>query len=258
MPLALPPPSDESVSHLEKWWSSLGGFVGILLTLFASQKVLGIGEPALAMVASMGASSVLLFAVPKSPLSHPWNFAMGHLVSAAVGVSVARLGQGAPPAFVAAAAAGLAILAMYYGRCLHPPGGATALVAVMGGARVHELGFGYVIAPVLINVAILLFVAVVFGSLSRVRRYPAMAATVPSPPSSGAARPTIDHDDLVYALARLDTFVDVGEDDLLAIYHLATGHHADEEVRNRMRRSEPAPRADEGDGREPGLLRLER
>ena len=116
----------------------------------------------------------------------------------------------------------------------------------MGGPRIHALGFGYVIAPVLINVAILLFVAIGIGSLSRVRRYPAMAATVPSVPSPEPSRPTIDHDDLVYALARLDTFVDVGEDDLLAIYHLATGHHADEEVRSRMRRSEPAALGDLG------------
>lgn len=194
--------------------------------------------PGLAMVASMGASSVLLFAAPHSPLSQPWNVIGGHLVSAVAGVLVGKLMGTAPITLTAALAAGLAILGMYYLRCLHPPGGATALVAVMGGSQIQALGFGYVIAPVALNVAIILGFALAFGSMSKVRRYPAAPAAQP-PVAVKPARSAVDHDDLVYALEQLDTFIDVDTQDLLTIYKLATGHHADPDVASRLTRKGP-------------------
>jgi len=89
------------------------------------------------IVPSMGASAVLLFAVPHSALGHLWNVIGGHLISSAIGVACY---QRLPSNGIAAGASvGLAIGAMYYTRCIHPPGGATALAAVIGGQNIHAL-----------------------------------------------------------------------------------------------------------------------
>ncbi|MEA3413810.1 MAG: HPP family protein [Pseudomonadota bacterium] len=211
------------VSHIERLVSTAGGFVGILLVLLVSRRFVGEQDAAL-IVASMGASAVLLFAVPHGPLSQPWPVAGGHLVSALIGVSCARF---VPDPFVAAAmAVGLAIGAMHYLRCIHPPGGATALVAVVGGPGIHGLGYGFVLAPVALNVAVILATAVVFNYPWRWRRYPAAL----KPPReqaeavvvSGETAESISHGDLVYALSQIDSFIDVNEHDLLRIYDMAT------------------------------------
>ena len=91
------------------------------------------------IVPSMGASAVLLFAVPHSALGQLWNVIGGHLISDAIG---AACYQWLPSNGIAAGASvGLAIGAMYYTRCIHPPGGATALAAVIGGQNIHALGY---------------------------------------------------------------------------------------------------------------------
>jgi CBS-domain-containing membrane protein len=130
----------------------------------------------------MGASAVLLFAVPHGQLSQPWPVFGGHLVSALIGVASAKLV--APPLLAAAVAVALAISAMYYLRCIHPPGGATALTAVAGGETVHALGFHYVLTPVLLNVLIILAVALLFNFPFSWRRYPAVWATTAQPVAS--------------------------------------------------------------------------
>jgi CBS domain-containing membrane protein len=101
---------------------------------------------------------VLLFAVPHRPLSQPWALVGGHMVSAVIGVACASLDTAL---FIASAlAVALASGAMYDLRCIHPPGGATA---VAGGESVHARGFHYLVTPVLINVSIILLVAIVFN-----------------------------------------------------------------------------------------------
>lgn len=211
------------VSHSERLVSIAGGFAGILLVLLVSRQFVG-EQQATLIVASMGASAVLLFAVPHGPLSQPWPVAGGHLVSALIGVTCAKL---VPETFVAAAlAVGLAIGAMHYLRCIHPPGGATALVAVVGGAAIHELGYSFVLAPVSLNVIVILVTAVVFNYPWQWRRYPAALkprhAQVEEEEISQATREHISHGDLVYALSQIDSFIDVNEHDLLRIYDLAT------------------------------------
>lgn len=161
--------TDNRASHQEKIISGLGGFVGILLILTITRLFVAETDAAW-IVASMGASAVLLFAVPHGPLSQPWPLTGGHLVSALVGVLCYRL---IPDLSLASAAAvGLAILAMYALRCIHPPGGATALAAVVGGADVHSLGYTYLVTPVLINALTILCVAIAFNYLFSWRRYP--------------------------------------------------------------------------------------
>ena len=211
-----------TVSHTERLVSALGSFLVILLVFYTSRLYLG-PTGTLLIVPSMGASAVLLFAVPHGALSQPWNVLGGHLVSAVVGVSCALL----VPHQIAAAslAVGLAVGAMYYLRCIHPPGGATALAAVIGGEATHALGYQFVFTPILINVLAMLLVAVLFNYPFHWRRYPAWladrqrSAAASEKPQDKAA---IVHADLVSALSQIDSYIDVSEHDLLQIYELAT------------------------------------
>ncbi len=143
-------------SHMEKLLSALGAVLGILGVLVISHGILGPQGTAL-IVTSMGASAVLLFAAPHSPFSQPWPVLGGHMISSAIGITCALLIHDTLVA--AAVAVALAIAAMYYLRCLHPPGGAAALAVVMGGEVVHSLGYAYLVTPLLLNVLALLTVA---------------------------------------------------------------------------------------------------
>jgi CBS domain-containing membrane protein len=203
--------------------STMGGFVGILAIFLVSDSLFG-HEIALTIVPSMGASAVLLFAAPHAPFSQPWNVVAGHLLSALIGVACWRWIPQLP--FAAAAAVGLAIGAMYIKRCLHPPGGATALAAVIGSGELHALGFGYVFQPILLNVVVIMLVAVLFNGLFSWRRYPARRHSREEPASlDDRDYAPINHEDFVYALSQIDTIVDATEDDLLKIYQLATKRH---------------------------------
>ncbi|MBU1192668.1 MAG: HPP family protein [Gammaproteobacteria bacterium] len=166
-------PSFKRTGHLEKWLSLSGGLAGMLGVLLISEAQLGLNASA-GLVASMGASAVLLFAVPHGPLSQPWPVFGGHLVSAVVGVACAQMIT--QPLLAAGFAVALAIGAMAYLRCIHPPGGATALTAVAGGDAVHALGYHYVVTPVMLNAITILFIAVLFNYLFPWRRYPAVLA----------------------------------------------------------------------------------
>ncbi|KPK11948.1 MAG: hypothetical protein AMJ68_03885 [Acidithiobacillales bacterium SG8_45] len=208
------------VSHTERVVSALGAFTGILLVVLSSTLFVQ-GDGAYMVVASMGASAVLLFAVPHGALSQPWALIGGHLSSAVIGVASATW---IPDIYVSAAVAvGLAVGVMHYLRCIHPPGGATALTAVVGGTAVTDLGFGYILAPVLINVVAILATAVVFNYFFSWRRYPAYLArrrVMPAPVESGEGEDVVAREDFVYALSEIDSIIDVTESDLMAIYDL--------------------------------------
>lgn len=219
-------------SHGEKWRAGLGAFLGILAVVaIGSQVPDHAGSPL--VLASMGSSAVSLFAIPHSPMSRPWSLLGGHLLSAAVGVSCSLAIDYLPLA--AALAVALALVIMYYGRCLHAPGGATALAIVLGGAQMHPAGYPMLLMPVLLNVGVLLAVALAFNNGFACR------ADIPVPggqaegdavadgrynsaDTSGGEECQIAHSDLVYALSQMDTFLDVTEEDLLRVYRLATGH----------------------------------
>jgi CBS domain-containing membrane protein len=213
------------VGHSEKLISALGAFLGISLVFYSSTFFVP-GQSSFLIVASMGASAVLLFAVPHGPLSQPWPVIGGHLISAVVGVSCAKL---IPDIFFAApVAVGIAVGLMYYFHCIHPPGGATALSAVVGGTEVVQLGYQFVFTPVLINVIAIISVAVLFNLFFRWRRYPAYLARVNAQPENKESQQvygTITHEDFVYALSEFDSFIDISENDLLTIYDLVTKRH---------------------------------
>ncbi|MBD9482741.1 HPP family protein [Pseudomonas sp. PDM14] len=208
----------DATSHLEKYLATLGALIGIGL-IYAVTHWLLPSEAALWVVASMGASAVLLFVVPHGALSQPWAVIGGHGLSAAVGVACQMLLPDSP--FTPALAVALAILVMQYARCIHPPGGATALSAVIGGQAVHDLGFAFVLSPVLLNAAVMLLVAVLFNCLFPWRRYPAALARQPAPISNPGG---LSPEDFYHALRQVDSYIDIRFDDLLEIVQLAQQH----------------------------------
>ncbi|OXA93088.1 HPP family protein [Flavobacterium hercynium] len=154
----------------EQFWSFLGSFVGIgLLAYF--QSIHFSGNDAVYLIGSFGASSVLVYGIIQSPFSQPRNLVGGHLVSAFIGVTVQKL---APDIIWIAAplAVSLAIILMQITKTLHPPGGATALIAVIGSDKIKDLGYMYVVSPVLVGVLILLFTALIFNNMTPSRSYP--------------------------------------------------------------------------------------
>lgn len=203
-----------STSHGEKLIAAAGALVGIFVVGFVSLfSTSGVGAGL--MVASMGASAVLLFVVPHGALSQPWPVVAGHLVSAAIGVCCR---QWLPEEeWVPALAVALAIAAMQYLRCVHPPGGATALAAVIGGPEIAAMGFWFLLNPVLVNVASILAVAVLFNNLFKWRLYPAHlmkkqhAETLPA----SARYQQLTQEDFEAAIQQMNTFVDVTTDDLI-------------------------------------------
>lgn len=211
--------SNRPTSHAEKMISAIGGFLGILGIFMISLSTVGSYSAAI-IVASMGATAVLLFAVPHSPLSQPWPLFGGHIVSAIIGVTCAKYITN--DVLAASMAVGIAIGAMYYLECIHPPGGATALSAVIGGESVTALGYQYVITPILLNVAIIFLVSILFNSLFHWRRYPTFLHNKlrKKDSSSNELATNITHEDFVYALSKIDSYIDINEDDLLHIYDL--------------------------------------
>lgn len=159
----------QNAAIAEKWVATLGGCLAVFCISATSVYVTG-AQGAAAVVPSMGAATVLLFAVPHGPLSQPWALFVGNALSAAVGVSCALIINNILVA--AALAVGIAIGLMHLTRSIHPPGGATALAAVIGGEAVRDLGYWYVFAPTLLNCCIIFVFAVIFNGLFPWRRYP--------------------------------------------------------------------------------------
>lgn len=221
--------------------SAVGGFIGIFAIFLTSHWLLE-PEVAVYIVPSMGASAVLLFAAPHAPFSQPWNLIAGHAVSAIIGVAC---WQWIPYyAIAASACVGLAIGAMLLTRSIHPPGGATALAAVIGSEKLHNLGYSYEYQPVLLNAATMLLVAIIFNGIFKWRRYPAHLHALKKPKEQASVAKAvkyyepIKHEDFVYALSHIDTYVDIDEEDLLKIYQLATKRQKDKSSRrNQMCRN---------------------
>lgn len=158
------------VNYKEKCWSFLGSFVGIGIIAFI-QSFCFSEHDNLFLIGSFGASSVLIYGVIQSPLAQPRNLIGGHLVSAVIGVTVFKI---FPDVIwiTAPLAVSLAIIAMQYTKTLHPPGGATALIAVTGSAKIKALGYLYVLFPVLSGVMILFLVALLINNITPLRKYP--------------------------------------------------------------------------------------
>lgn len=158
------------VDYKEHFWSFLGSFVGIGIIAFIQSRIFPLNDN-LFLIGSFGASSVLIYGAIQSPLAQPRNLVGGHVVSALVGVTVYTL---LPDILwiTAPLAVSLSIVFMQISKTLHPPGGATALIAVIGSEKIKALGYLYVLSPVLSGALILLLVAYIFNNVTRNRYYP--------------------------------------------------------------------------------------
>ncbi|MCJ8507404.1 HPP family protein [Rhizobium lemnae] len=216
-------PAIVPTSPREKLRASLGALTGILATGLVSTIALQSDASVPLLVAPMGASAVLLFAAPASPLAQPWSILGGNLIAAVIGVTCAKF-LGAP-LLAAAIAVSAAIAIMLMLNCLHPPSGAVALTAVLGGPAIQKAGYWFVLSPIALNSVILLVIALLFNNVTG-RRYP--HATPGSQPSrQGTADPAPSHrigvvaSDIEAVIQEQDEFIDVSPEDLDLLFHRA-------------------------------------
>ncbi|WP_066560879.1 HPP family protein [Croceicoccus bisphenolivorans] len=202
-----------AIGHLGWMRGAIGGGLAILASGLVALVLLGTNSAALpVLVAPLGASAVLVFAVPASPLAQPRSVIGGNLLSAAIGLTLGHaIGQ---PVLAAGLAVGIAIAAMSVTRCLHPPGGACALLCALGAAGPEAWGWAYLL-PIAINVLALSAGGWCYNNLTG-HPWP-HHAVVPTAPPTGAGL-AYSHEDLEAVLADWNEVLDVDIDDLDAIY----------------------------------------
>lgn len=160
----------ENIDKSNMFWAWIGSFLGIIAISYFHMDILDDKDLTL-VVGSFGASAVLVYGVPNSPLSQPRNLIGGHLLSAIVGVISYKLFSS--NLFLATAiAVSTSILIMQLTLTLHPPGGATSLIAVIGGEQIHELEFFYILIPVFSGALILFLIAFIVNNIPKNRAYP--------------------------------------------------------------------------------------
>lgn len=155
---------------LEIIWSWIGAFLGISAVAFLNYNILD-GTDYILIIGSFGASAVLIYGAIKSPLAQPRNLIGGHVLSAVIGVIAYKLFHN-QPWLASSFAVATAIAVMHATNTLHPPGGATALIAVIGSDKIHDSGFLYVLVPVASGAIIMLLVALIINNIAKTRKYP--------------------------------------------------------------------------------------
>lgn len=179
------------------------------------------------ILASMGATAVILFAAPTSTMGRPWPLLAGHLLAAFIGISCGKLTGNlliSVPLTI-----GLTIFAMHYLRCIHPPGGATALLTLLGGAEVSAAGYQFLLTPLAINLGILMLAAFILnkiraeqGRKSRIEIPSAWQRRRQIAPTQGSS---IDPQDLQAAIDELDSYVDLDAAQLAQLFDMAQRQH---------------------------------
>jgi CBS-domain-containing membrane protein len=177
----------------------------------------------LLMLGSMAASAVLLFVVPHSPFSQPWNLIGGNTVSAIAGWTCSLWIP--DPALAAGVAVGVAIFLMYVLRCLHPPGAATALTLVLSSAQFSAMGWQWVGEIVIVNAGIMLLSALLINNVLPGRKYPVAFNVLTPPKMTPGAIP--QQTDIEWALTQMDSVIDVSLEDLTEIYTIAQNRATD-------------------------------
>ena len=161
--------SPPAVSVSEIFWSWVGSFLGIAAVAIINYNIVDKTDLVL-IIGSFGASAVLIYGAIRSPLAQPRNLIGGHVISAVIGVTTYKL----LPAYLMLAApiaVATSIAAMHATKTLHPPGGATALIAVIGSQKIHNLGYFYVLIPGAVGPVIMLAVALLVNNIPKNRRY---------------------------------------------------------------------------------------
>ncbi|WP_343733425.1 HPP family protein [Duganella sp.] len=216
-------PSPTTANRREQLRAAAGALLGIMLTAIVSKALLQSTHAAVFLVAPIGASSVLLFALPASPLAQPWSVIGGNVVSGLVGAACVRwLGHTLPLPLLAGAACGGAIAAMFILRCLHPPGGAVALTTVIGGSAVQAAGFEFVLMTVLADSVLLVLMAITYNNLTG-RPYPHQQQHPHlNPHATKDAVPTVrlgfKPEDLDAVLQQHNQVLDISRDDLESLF----------------------------------------
>lgn len=199
----------------------VGGVIGIAVTSFVSVLLLHGAAPVPLLVAPMGASAVLVFAVPASPLAQPWSVVGGNVISALVGVTAARF---VPfPHLAVGLAVGGAILAMSLLRCLHPPGGAAALTAVIGGPAILGAGYTFPFVPIAINALLLVMMGIIYHRASG-HSYPHRPIPVAGHELAASELGVPHPADIDLALADLGETFDVSREDLDLLFRRVEFH----------------------------------
>lgn len=151
-------------------WSWIGAFLGIAAVSYINYNI--VKETDLVMViGSFGASAVLIYGAIKSPLAQPRNLIGGHIISAIIGVTCYQIFS-SQLWLASSLAVATAIAVMHFTKTLHPPGGATALIAVIGSTKIHDLGYLYAIIPVGLGAVIMLAIALLVNNIPKNRNYP--------------------------------------------------------------------------------------
>ena len=210
--LGVPP---HSPSFREQAAAVATSILGLALVASGSALLAPTSSPWL--LTSMGATAVLVFALPHGPLSQPWAVLAGHLLSAAVALAILQFaGSGIVQSAVAV---GLSIAAMHLTRCIHPPGGATALYIVQSASAGTMPQWSWLLWPVLGNVAVILLAAVALNYPFPWRRYPAalafhLATQEPTP----AQHVPFSAQELAQAMDDLDLLIDISDEQLQLLY----------------------------------------
>ncbi len=223
------------VSFREIFLTSLAAFVAIFTLVIVVHYASFSAKLSMLVLASMGASTFLLFVVPHSPMSQPWPVIGGHFISSVIGVACAQyIGS---PALATAVAVSLSIFAMHCLQCLHPPSAATAMIAVLGGAEVHAMGWQFCYEVVVINAGAMVSLAIIINGYILKRHYPTnhthhlhheqFAKSDHDPYSE------LTEEDFKYALAHIDGVVDVGVEDLIDLYEFAV-EYAQQQKKNTL------------------------
>ena len=211
-------PASIAVNWKERLRASCGAVLGVVLTGFVTHQLFPAVVELPWLIAPMGASAVLLFAVPASPLAQPWSIIGGNIIAALVGVTCAKWFDAV--LIAAGLAIAVSIAAMFLLRCIHPPAGAVALTAVLGGPAVHAAGYSFVWMPVGINSVLILVIALLYHALTR-HSYPHAMQRSTVPAASQASQLGFTSADLDLALQNYNEILDIARDDLEALLHNA-------------------------------------
>lgn len=205
--------------------ASLGAFFSILLLMSVISRLQLSMEMELLVLASMGASTFLLFVLPHSPMAQPWPLMAGHLIAAVVGINCDYWIT--DPIIATATAVGLSVFLMHLLHALHPPAAATAMIAVIGLPEHTTIAWQFVYIIVIINAGGLLFLSLLINNLLPGRHYPQRESHHKHHQqfiNSADEKLLLNEADFHWALSQIDTVIDVTETDLVDLYEFAVEH----------------------------------
>lgn len=195
-----------NVSQRERYRASGGAFIGLLFTMIAGRYLGGLGGVSDWVMASLGASALLVFVLPSSPMAQPWAVIGGNLISAVVGIACVNLFGN--PMVTAPVAVGLSILCMFVLRCLHPPAAAVAMITSLGSIS----GFQYALFPVLTDSVLLIVMGVIYNNLTG-KAYPNFWRLMPLAPELEANQSK----EIDAVLSRYNQVIDINRADLAGL-----------------------------------------